>query len=80
MEDEWQDRSLRDGVLMHNIEVTAAHKAEYGETARGCWWHVTELTLEHLRGWSALRRMLVEVQGDFWEGGFVHRSSKSEGG
>jgi hypothetical protein len=31
--------------------------------------HVTELTLEHLRGWTALEKLLAEVQGEFWKGG-----------
>jgi hypothetical protein len=50
VDDEWQDPDLRDGVLMHNLVVSAAHRAAFGETVRACWWHVTELTLEHLRG------------------------------
>jgi hypothetical protein len=69
VDDEWQKPDLRDGVLMHNREVAAAHVAAFGETARACWWHVTELTLEHLRGWTVLQKLLVEVQGDFWKGG-----------
>ena len=69
VDDDWQDRDLRDGVLMHNREVASVHVAAFGETVRACWWHVTELTLEHLRGWTVLQKLLAEVQGEFWEGG-----------
>ena len=53
---------------MHNREVAAWHRLAFGETARACWWHVTELNLEHLRGWTPLQKLLAEVQGDFWKG------------
>jgi len=29
---------------------------------------IAELTLEHLRGWTALQKLLAEVQGEFWRG------------
>jgi hypothetical protein len=35
---------------MQNLEVATAHSAE---TEGAGWWHVTELSLEHLRGWMA---------------------------
>jgi len=68
VDDDWQAADLRDGVLMHNREAAARHRLAFGEKARACWWHVTELTLEHLRGWTPLQKLLAEVQGDFWKG------------
>jgi hypothetical protein len=59
VDDKWQDLELRDGVLRHNLEVAAAHRTAFGETARAFWWHVTELTLEHLRGWTPLQKLLA---------------------
>ncbi|MGD0410640.1 MAG: hypothetical protein ABSC18_02980 [Verrucomicrobiota bacterium] len=67
VDDKWQAPDLRDGILMHNLEVAAAHRTAFGETARACWWHVTELTLEHLRGWTVLQKLLAEVQAEFWK-------------
>jgi hypothetical protein len=52
-----------------NLEVAARHTLDYGESARPYWWNVTELTLEHLRGWTELEKALAEVQGEFWKGG-----------
>jgi len=69
VDDEWQDPALRDGVVMHNLEVAALHTSDFGESARPYWWHVMELTLEHLRGWTALEKALAEVQGEFWKRG-----------
>jgi hypothetical protein len=69
VDDEWQDPALRDGVVMHNLEVAARHRLDFGESERPYWWHVTELTLEHLRGWTELEKALAEVQGEFWSGG-----------
>ena len=31
------------------------------------WRHVIELTLEHLRGWTPLQKLLAEVQAEFWK-------------
>jgi len=53
---------------MHNREVAARHALDYGESSRPYWWHVTELTLEHLRGWTPLQKLLAEVQAEFWKG------------
>ena len=31
------------------------------------WRHVIELTLEHLRGWTTLQKLLAEAQAEFWK-------------
>jgi hypothetical protein len=52
-----------------NLPPDAARKRKYMIMRDPFHAHVTELTLEHLRGWTALEKLLAEVQGEFWKGG-----------
>jgi hypothetical protein len=43
------DKALREAIEEHNFKVEVRWLSGGGEPSRSCWWHVTEVTLDHLR-------------------------------
>lgn len=46
---EWQAEAVQLAILEHNLTVQTRWVEAGGDPARSCWWHVTEITLDHLR-------------------------------
>jgi len=46
---DWQAEPARVAIEEHNFKVQARWLVGGGDPARSCWWHVTEITLDHLR-------------------------------
>ena len=46
---DWQDEAVRAAIEEHNLKVQVRWLSGGGDPARSCWWHVTEITLDHLR-------------------------------
>jgi hypothetical protein len=59
---EWQDEAVRAGIEAHNLQVQIRWLSGGGDPARCCWWHVTELTLDHLRPSPAWIKQGEELQ------------------
>jgi hypothetical protein len=49
VEGEWQEKAIREAIAEHNEKVQVAWIAGGGDPERKFWWHVTEITLDHLR-------------------------------
>jgi hypothetical protein len=62
VEDDWQDKSTREAIAEHNLKVQARWLAGGGDPARKFWWHVTEITLDHLRPSPQWKRAMEELQ------------------
>ena len=43
------DKKKRDAIEEHNFKVQVRWLSGGGYPTRECWWHVTEITLDHLR-------------------------------
>ena len=55
VEDDWQDKTTREAIAAENHKVHVRWINSGGDLARQFWWHVTEITLDHLRpspGWE----------------------------
>jgi hypothetical protein len=46
---DWQNEAVRAAIEEHNLKVQVRWLSGGGDPARSCWWHVTEVTLDHLR-------------------------------
>ena len=46
---DWQELGTREEIAEHNFKVQARWLAGGGDPTRQFWWHVTEITLDHLR-------------------------------
>src|ERR1017187_6298856 len=46
---DWQDEAVRAAIEEHNLQVQLRWLSGGGDPARSCWWHITEITLDHLR-------------------------------
>ena len=46
---EWQAEAVQLAILEHNREVQTTWLNAGGDPARSCWWHITEITMDHLR-------------------------------
>jgi hypothetical protein len=46
---DWQAEAVRVAIEEHNLRVQVHWLSGGGDAARSCWWHVTEITLDHLR-------------------------------
>jgi hypothetical protein len=49
VEGDWQPEAVRVAIADHNFRVTVRWLSGGGDPARSCWWHVTDITLDHLR-------------------------------
>jgi hypothetical protein len=51
-----QNKAVQVVTEEHNFKIEALWLTGGGDSARCCWWHVTEITLDHLRSsreWKA---------------------------
>jgi hypothetical protein len=62
VEDDWQDKPTKEAITEHNLKVQARWVASGGDPARKFWWHVTEITLDHLRMSPQWKRAMEELQ------------------
>jgi hypothetical protein len=62
VEDDWQELGTREEIAEHNFKVQARWLAGGGDPARKFWWHVTEITLDHLRPSPRWKRAMEELQ------------------
>jgi hypothetical protein len=46
---EWQDKAIQKEIDNHNFDVRVSWLSGGGDPGQEYWWHVTELTLDHLR-------------------------------
>lgn len=46
---DWQDAALRLAIEEQNQKVQLSWLSGGGDPTRSCWWHITEITLDHLR-------------------------------
>ena len=59
---DWQDAAVRAAIEEHNFKVQARWLTGGGDPARSCWWHVTEITLDHLRPSPEWKKQGDELQ------------------
>lgn len=59
---DWQAEAVRAAIEEHNIEVQERWLSGGGDPARSCWWHITEITLDHLRPSPAWEKQMAELQ------------------
>jgi hypothetical protein len=62
VEDDWQELGAREEISEHNFKVQARWLAGGGDPARKFWWHVTEITLDHLRPSPEWKRAMEELE------------------
>jgi hypothetical protein len=62
VEGEWQDKELRDAIADHNFKVQVRWLSGGGDPTRKFWWHVTEVTLDHLRPSPEWKKQMAELQ------------------
>jgi hypothetical protein len=59
---EWQAEAVQLAILEHNREVRTRWMEAGGDPARDCWWHITEITMDHLRPSPAWKKQMAELQ------------------
>jgi hypothetical protein len=59
---DWQDLAVRVAIEEHNLKVQGRWLAGCGDPARSCWWHITEMTLDHFRPSLAWKKQGEELQ------------------
>ena len=59
---EWQAEAVQQAILQHNLDVQTHWLSKGGDPARDCWWHVTEITMDHLRPSPAWKQQMAELQ------------------
>lgn len=59
---DWQAEAVRLAILEHNREVQTRWIEAGGDPARSCWWHITEITPDHLRPSVAWKKQMQELQ------------------
>lgn len=59
---EWQAEAVQLAILEHNREVQTSWLKAGGNLARSCWWHITEITMDHLRPSPAWVKQMDELQ------------------
>ena len=57
-----QDEAVRTAIEEHNLKVQVRWLSGGGNPARSCWWHVTEITLDHLRPSPGWKKQMDELQ------------------
>jgi hypothetical protein len=66
VEDGWQDGATREAIGEANLKVHVRWIISGGDLARKFWWHVTEITLDHLRPspeWKKAMQELASLNG-----------------
>jgi len=46
---DWQNESVREAIGEHNFKVEVRWLSGGGDPARPCWWHITDISLDHVR-------------------------------
>jgi hypothetical protein len=59
---DWQDEAVRHVIEEHNFKVQVRWLSGGGDPSRSCWWHVTEVTMDHLRPSPEWKKQLLELQ------------------
>jgi hypothetical protein len=59
---DWQDEAVRATIEEQNSRVQERWLAGGGDPARCFWWHVTEITLDHLRPSPEWKKQMDELQ------------------
>jgi hypothetical protein len=59
---DWQDKAVRTAIEEHNVKVQIGWLNGGGDPARSCWWHITEITLDHLRPSPEWKKQMDELQ------------------
>ncbi len=59
---EWLDWATRLAIEEHNRDVKTRWLAGGGNPKDDCWWHLTEITLDHLRPSREWKRQMRELQ------------------
>ncbi len=59
---EWQAEAVQQAILQHNLEVQTLWLNKGGDPSRNCWWHITEITMDHLRPSPAWKKQMAELQ------------------
>jgi len=62
VEGDWQDQAIREEIAGHNLKVQVRWLNGGGDPARKFWWHVTEITLDHLRPSPQWQKAMEELQ------------------
>jgi hypothetical protein len=61
VEDDWQDGATREAIGEANLNVHVRWINSGGDLARKFWWHVTEITLDHLRPSPEWKKAMQEL-------------------
>jgi hypothetical protein len=61
VEDDWQDKATREAIGEANLKVHVRWINSGGDLARKFWWHVTEITLDHLRPSPQWKKAMEEL-------------------
>jgi hypothetical protein len=59
---DWQNTAMQKVIEKHNFNVKVRWLTGGGDPARSCWWHVTEITLDHLRSSPEWKKQMAELQ------------------
>jgi hypothetical protein len=59
---EWQAEAVQQAILQHNLEVQTSWLKAGGDPAWSCWWHITEITMDHLRPSPVWIKQMAELQ------------------
>ena len=62
VEEDRQDRDMRAVIAEHNLQVQIRWLNGGGDPTRKFWWHVTEVTLDHLRPSPEWKKQMAELQ------------------
>jgi hypothetical protein len=59
---DWQKEAARKEIEKHNFKVEARWLTGGGNPDRNCWWHITEITLDHLRPSPKWEKQMADLQ------------------
>lgn len=59
---EWQAEAVQLAIAEHNLEAQKRWIETGRDPARTCWWHVTEITADHLRPSPAWKKQMAELE------------------
>ena len=59
---DWQDEAVRAAIEEHNLQVQLRWLSGGGDPARSCWWHITEITLDHLRQSPTCEKQMADLK------------------
>jgi hypothetical protein len=59
---DWQDAAMQKTIEEHNFNVEVRWLCGGGDPSRSCWWHVTEITLDHLCPSPVWKKQMEELE------------------